>query len=100
MPGGINACIRARAVFMLSTVSITLAPGCLNTSNMTAVCSRCSAPSVTSWGPITIINDHLIVGFRLGELVVGGDCEALLRTEQRALGGLGGCVGKCRAYVG
>ena len=37
MPGGIKECIRASAVFILSTVSMTLAPGCLKTRSMTAV---------------------------------------------------------------
>ena len=93
----------ASAALMLSTVSMTLAPGCLKTSSITAVWSRCSAPSVTSCGPsigladvadanrraVAIGDDDVVIGTGLRQLIVVDDGEALLLAEHRALGGIG-----------
>ena len=57
MPGGISAASRGIAALIWSTVSMTLAPGCLNTSRITALrapsLSPFSAAMLTSCGPAT-----------------------------------------------
>ena len=57
MPGGISEARRGIAAFTSSTVWITFAPGCLNTSRITALrapsLSPFSAAMLTSCGPST-----------------------------------------------
>src|SRR5262249_48880781 len=41
------------------------------------------------WSPVAIGQDDVVVFLRLGELVVGRDREALVRSVDAALGGVG-----------
>ncbi len=48
---------------------------------------------------VAIGDDDVVVGLRLGQLIVGGDGEALLAAQQRALGRVGRGVGQRAAHV-
>src|SRR5580700_9465198 len=50
-------------------------------------------------GAVAIGDDDAVVVVRLGQLIVGGDGEALLLAEQRTLGGVGGGVDERGSHV-
>ena len=98
--GGIAATRRGRVALIRSTVSMTLAPGCLKITRNTprlplaqAACLASSAP-LTAWPTsrirkrtaIAISDDDVVPVLGLGELVVGVDRVGALRPVDIALG--------------
>ena len=81
---------------MLSTVSMTLAPGCLKTTRIIAALCRCAHAALlgvlragdgvadvadANRRAVAIGDDDVVVVVGLGQLIVGGDGEALRRCR-------------------
>ena len=102
-PDGMTVASFGSAFLMLSTVSMTFAPGCLKTTSSTQglPVGPCADLRILRPGDgvahvgnadrraLLIGEDDVVIILGLHDLVVGGDREALLCAVQRALGGVG-----------